>query len=95
MLAASEAGETPALPGKTIRISVQAPSWPHTEAEFRQETRDFLKAELLWDWHDTLVLDKASDEYTALAKSFTHNVGAKGWLAVHWPQEYGGLSLPS
>jgi alkylation response protein AidB-like acyl-CoA dehydrogenase len=69
-------------------------SWSHAEEEVRQEMRDFLTAELLQGWHDTLVLDKESDEYIALAKSFTHKVGAKGWLAAHWPQEYGGLSLP-
>src|ERR1041385_7965489 len=67
-------------------------SWSRAEEEFRQESRDFLKAELPQGWNDTLVLDKESDEYIALAKDFTKRVGAKGWLAAHWPQEYGGLS---
>jgi len=66
-------------------------SWSREEEEFRQDIRDFLKAELPQGWNDTLVLDKESDEYIALAKGFTHQVGAKGWLAAHWPQEYGGL----
>ena len=66
-------------------------SWSREEEEFRQEIRDFLKAELPQGWNDTLVLDKESDEYIALAKGFTQKVGAKGWLAAHWPQEYGGL----
>lgn len=69
-------------------------SWSRAEEVFRQEIRDVLKAALLQDWHETLVLGKASDEYVALAKSFTHKVGAQGWLAAHWPQEYGSLSLP-
>jgi alkylation response protein AidB-like acyl-CoA dehydrogenase len=66
-------------------------SWSRAEEEFRQDIRDFLKAELPQGWNDTLVLDKESDEYIQLAKGFTHKVGAKGWLAAHWPQEYGGL----
>jgi 3-oxocholest-4-en-26-oyl-CoA dehydrogenase alpha subunit len=66
-------------------------SWSRDEEEFRQEIRDFLKAELPQGWNDTLVLDKESDAYIALAKDFTKRVGAKGWLAAHWPQEYGGL----
>ena len=66
-------------------------SWSRDEEEFRQEIRDFLKAELPQGWNDTLVLDKESDEFITLAKDFTRRVGAKGWLAAHWPQEYGGL----
>jgi hypothetical protein len=54
----------------------------HAEAEFYQESRDFLKAELLQGWNDTLALDKESDEYIALAKSCTHKVGAKGWQRI-------------
>ena len=66
-------------------------SWSREEEEFRQEIRDFLKAELPQGWNDTLVLDKESEEYIELAKGFTQKVGTKGWLAAHWPQEYGGL----
>src|SRR5436305_2755649 len=66
-------------------------SWSRDEDEFRQEIRDFLKAELPQGWNDTLVLDKESDEFIELAKGFTQKVGTKGWLAAHWPQEYGGL----
>lgn len=66
-------------------------SWSREEQEFRQDIRDFLTAELPQGWNDTLVLDKESDEYIALAKGFTRKVGARGWLAAHWPSEYGGL----
>lgn len=67
-------------------------SWSQEEDAFRQEMRDFLKAELPAGWNDTLVLDKESDEFIAVAKEFTQKVGSKGWLAAHWPQEYGGLN---
>ena len=66
-------------------------SWSRDEEEFRQEIHNFLKAELPQGWNDTLVLDKESEEYIELAKDFTRKVGAKGWLAAHWPPEYGGL----
>src|SRR5437870_8541995 len=66
-------------------------SWSRDEEEFRQEIRDFLKTELPQGWNDTLVLDNESEEYIELAKDFTRKVGAKGWLAAHWPQEQGGL----
>jgi alkylation response protein AidB-like acyl-CoA dehydrogenase len=66
-------------------------SWSREEEDFRQEIRDFLKQEMPAGWNDTLVLDKESDDYIQLAKNFTHKVGAKGWLAAHWPMEYGGL----
>jgi hypothetical protein len=62
-------------------------SWSRAEEAFCQEVRDVLKAELPQGWHDTLVLDKESDESIALAKGFTHKVGVKGWLAAHWSQE--------
>ena len=52
-------------------------SWSRDEEEFRQEIRNFLKAELPQGWNDTLVLDKESDEYIALAKGFTQTVGAR------------------
>jgi alkylation response protein AidB-like acyl-CoA dehydrogenase len=66
-------------------------SWSREEEDFRQDIRDFLKAEIPAGWNDTLVLDKESEEYIALSKGFTRKLGAKGWLAAHWPQEYGGL----
>ncbi|GIX46143.1 MAG: acyl-CoA dehydrogenase [Candidatus Tectimicrobiota bacterium] len=66
-------------------------SWSPEEEAFRQEIRDFLQAELPKGWNETLVLDKESDEYIQVAREFTRKVGAKGWLAAHWPPEYGGL----
>jgi hypothetical protein len=50
----------------------------HADEEFRQEIRDFLKAELPQGWNNALVLGKKSDEYITLAKSLTHRVSAKG-----------------
>ena len=56
--------------------------WSHAEEEFRQESRDFLQAELPQGWNDALVLDKESNEDIALTHSFTHKVGVKGWQRI-------------
>ncbi len=69
-------------------------SWSAEEEAFREEIRDFLKAELPTGWNDTLVLDKEDDEYIQIAKEFTQKLGAKGWFTAHWPEEYGGLNWP-
>lgn len=69
-------------------------SWSAEEEAFRQEIRDFLKAELPAGWNETLVLDKEDEEYITLAKEFTGKLGSKGWFTAHWPTEYGGLDWP-
>ncbi len=69
-------------------------SWSAEEEAFREEIRDFLKAELPAGWNDTLVLDKEDDAYIQIAKEFTQKLGAKGWFTAHWPEEYGGLNWP-
>jgi alkylation response protein AidB-like acyl-CoA dehydrogenase len=58
-------------------------SWSREEDEFRQEIRDFLKAELPPGWTETLVLDHEDDEYIRLAKDFTGKLGSKGWFTAH------------
>ena len=64
-----------------------------TEEEdmFRHEIRDYLRQELppgylegQRDW------ETASEEAWAFYDDFTHKLGRKGWLAVAWPEEYGG-----
>ncbi len=69
-------------------------SWSSEEEAFREEIRDFLKAELPAGWNDTLVLDKEDEEYINIAKAFTQKLGAKGWFTAHWPETYGGLNWP-
>ena len=69
-------------------------SWSAEEEAFREEIRDFLKAELPAGWNDTLVLDKEDEAYIDIAKTFTRKLGAKGWFTAHWPEEYGGLNWP-
>ena len=62
-------------------------SWSSEEEAFRQEILGFLKAELPEGWNETLVLDKESEEYMDIAKTFTRKLGSKGWYTAHWPEE--------
>ena len=70
-------------------------SWSREEEEFRQEIRDFLKAELPQGWNDTLVLDKESEEYIDLAKTLHKGSGPRaGWQRIG-PRNTGGWAGPS
>jgi alkylation response protein AidB-like acyl-CoA dehydrogenase len=63
---------------------------PEEEA-FRQEVREFLRAELPADWdYDPFELH---DENWEFAREFTLKLGSRGWLAPAWPVEHGGLGM--
>ncbi|MCH2171806.1 acyl-CoA dehydrogenase family protein [Myxococcota bacterium] len=69
-----------------IRFTPEQDAW-------RQEVRDFLDAEL----PPEMGFDVEFDEDEALwefSVAFTKKVGAKGWLGLNWPTEYGGLARP-
>jgi len=60
------------------------------EEAFRQTIRDFLKEELPSSWEGFESL--ATEEGWAFYRSFVRKMGVKGWLNMHWPKEYGGMS---
>lgn len=53
------------------------------EAEFRQEVRQFLEQELTPEFRKSL----GGREWS---KELSIKMGAKGWLSLAWPKEYGG-----
>jgi alkylation response protein AidB-like acyl-CoA dehydrogenase len=53
---------------------------------FRKEVREFLQKE--WTLKD---YDLDNPEHWDIAKEFEKKLGAKGWLCMAWPKEYGGL----
>ena len=53
------------------------------EEDFRQEVRDFLKEELTPEF-------RASLKGRSYSREFSMKMGAKGWLSLAWPKEYGG-----
>ena len=64
-------------------------SFTPEQEHFRREVRDFLAKEM------TPEVRKAADaaDYGGLSKEFSKKVGAKGWIGLAWPKEYGGLGM--
>lgn len=66
------------------------------EESFREEVRDFIRKEfpeeLKWKFGSTFTPSAQSleGEDWEYAKSMRKKLGAKGWLSLSWPQEYGG-----
>jgi alkylation response protein AidB-like acyl-CoA dehydrogenase len=61
------------------------------EQAFREEIRDWLKTNL----PDHMPGDRMSgaSENMNVYKEFAQKLATKGWVAPHWPKEYGGLGL--
>lgn len=65
---------------------------PEQEA-FRREVAAFLEKEGPREWHRKKVtfFDTSSQEnWVAVHREMALKLGAKGWLSMHWPKEYGG-----
>ncbi len=60
---------------------------------WRAEVRAFLAAELPAEFHWDSEYDE-DDEGWDFAREFTRRLGAKGWIGLTWPVEYGGLGRP-
>jgi len=63
---------------------------------FREEVADFLKKEGPREWHKRKVtfFDMASQEdFVKVYREMAQKIGARGWLSLHWPVEYGGKGL--
>ena len=61
------------------------------EEAFRQEIRDFVKAELPPAMERPVIHGGETVEEWDFVKKFTRKLGEKGWIAIWWPREYGGL----
>ncbi len=66
---------------------------PEQEA-WRQEVRSFLDRELPPAQAFDTEFDE-DEERWAFALEFTRKLGAKGWIGLGWPREYGGLERPA
>ena len=64
------------------------------QENFRQEVRDFLHRELPSDWPFNGRLAEESDEWWDFTLSWLRKLGGKGWIALTWPEEYGGKGRP-
>lgn len=62
--------------------------FPEAAEKFRLEVREFLKKELTPEIRDEYL--HCTDYPHGFNKAFTKKLGAKGWIALTWPKEYGG-----
>jgi len=65
--------------------------FPEAAERFRLEVREFLKKELTPEIRDEYA--HCTDYPHGFNKAFSRKLGAKGWLTITWPKEYGGLGL--
>jgi alkylation response protein AidB-like acyl-CoA dehydrogenase len=59
------------------------------EEGFRTEVREFLDRELAAE-DESEPFDIRSEEHWRRANVFMKKLSKKGWIAMHWPKEYGG-----
>jgi alkylation response protein AidB-like acyl-CoA dehydrogenase len=66
------------------------------EEAFRRELLDFLDQELPSGWEpgDRLGGEEEDPETWEFQRRFTRKLADRGWLAMAWPKEYGGLGAP-
>ena len=66
------------------------------EEAFRRELLDFLDQELPSGWEpgDRLGGEEEDQEAWQFQRQFTRKLADRGWLAMAWPKEYGGLGAP-
>ncbi|MDP2953481.1 MAG: acyl-CoA dehydrogenase family protein [Chloroflexota bacterium] len=57
---------------------------------FRQEVRAFLEKELPPDWEGYEEEAAESYDYWAFHRAFNRKLGERRWLALGWPEEWGG-----
>jgi len=68
---------------------------PEQEA-FRKEVSEFLDREAPSEWRKKKVtfFDASSQEnWIEIHRNMAEKLGAKGWLSLHWPREYGGQDV--
>lgn len=64
--------------------------FPAKAEAFRTDVREFLRQELPSWWTNFLADD---DRVIPFITEFCQKLGEKGWLTMHWPEEYGGSSV--
>ncbi|MCG8591986.1 MAG: acyl-CoA dehydrogenase family protein [Proteobacteria bacterium] len=64
---------------------------PEEEA-FRSEVQEFLKQELKPGWEDAFDAESelGVEAHGEFARNFNKKLSERGWLAIAWPEEYGG-----
>jgi len=66
------------------------------EENFRQEVAAFLEKEVPQEYREkrlTFFDMSAQHDWIQVHRRMAEKLGAKGWLSMHWPQEYGGKGV--
>ncbi|MCI0778236.1 MAG: acyl-CoA dehydrogenase family protein, partial [Chloroflexi bacterium] len=63
-----------------------------SEEKFREEVREFLRQELPADWDGGTYGEGGGAE--EIGPRITKKLAERKWLAMAWPEEYGGLGAP-
>ena len=67
-------------------------SFSEREEAFRAEVIDFLNEEVPPDCKGLYIpaWEVSAEEFFPASRAFYRKLGEKGWLALTWPEEYGG-----
>ncbi len=63
------------------------------ESQFRTEVRSFIQAELPKDLRGTAQEAMDTEEGRGALKEWRGALSKRGWIAPHWPKEYGGAGM--
>src|SRR5690606_12496119 len=64
------------------------------ESQYRQEVRSFIKENLPSDWVPQASPYEEMDEgRKSMLKEWRQALAKRGWIAPHWPTEYGGAGM--
>ena len=67
---------------------------------FRNEVREFVKKDYPPEWRKrgksllNFFLEALTDSDSERNRTLAQKLGAKGWLSIAWPKEYGGQNSP-
>ena len=78
--------------GRTAEFAMDFRFSPQEEA-LRQEVRDWLKENLPSEWTGDRLTRTGDAESWNIYRDFAKRLATKGWVAPHWPKEYGGCGL--
>ncbi|HVW42355.1 MAG TPA: acyl-CoA dehydrogenase family protein [Amycolatopsis sp.] len=62
--------------------------WSADQVRFRRELAELAEAEVPPDWY--MSNEQGDQEHAALARRFVPMLAERGWLAPHWPADWGG-----
>ncbi len=66
-------------------------TWTKDEQSFRREVKEFIQSNLPPDWKERASDVEGEDDRESFEREFAGKMGERGYFAISWPKEYGGL----